>query len=59
MMDAGRGKVTYFVIVPSMSEITIESVDSQTNIRAVHATTPDADKENVILLAPGFSSSFF
>lgn len=32
---------------------------SQRKIRAVHATTPDADSENVIVLAPFFRLSSF
>lgn len=42
-----------FVIVPSISEMTTRSVESQTNIRAVAAIAPEADKEKVIALAPG------
>ena len=51
--------MTYFVMVPSMSEMTTWSVCSQTNRRAVHAATPVADRENVMLFAPGFRSSDF
>jgi len=36
-----------------MSEMTTRSVESQTNIRAVAAIAPEADKEKVIALAPG------
>ena len=49
----------YFVMVPSMSETTIESVWSQTNILAAHATTPEVDRENVTAFAPGLRSSCF
>lgn len=49
--------LSYFVMVPSMSEMTTWSVWSQTNRRAVHAAAPVADSENVILFAPGFKSS--
>lgn len=48
---------TYLVIVPSISDMTITSVDSHTNIRAVHAMTPVVESENVIVLAPGFKLS--
>ena len=51
--------IAYFVMVPSMSEMTTWSVCSQTNSRAVHAAAPVADSENVILFAPGFRSSDF
>jgi hypothetical protein len=47
------------VMVPSMSEMTIESVTSQTNMRAVQAAAPDAVSENVMLFAPSFKSSAF
>jgi hypothetical protein len=47
------------VIVPSMSEMTIESVASHTKIRAVHAAAPDAESEKVMLFEPSFSSSAF
>lgn len=50
---------THFVIVPSISEITTKSVDSQTKIRAVHATAPEVDSEKVIVLAPGFKLRLF
>ena len=43
----------YFVIVPSISEITTRSVESQTKIRAVAATAPEVESEKVIELAPG------
>ena len=33
------------------------SVDSHTNIRAVHAMTPEVESENVMTLAPGFKLS--
>lgn len=49
----------YFVIVPSISEMSTLSVCSQTKMRAVHAMTPEADSENVIVFAPGFKSSVF
>jgi hypothetical protein len=42
-----------------MSEMTIESVDSQTKILAVHAAAPDADREKVMLLEPSFRSRAF
>lgn len=41
------------VIVPSISEMTIWSVESHTNIRAVHAATPELESEKVIVFAPG------
>jgi len=40
------------VIVPSISDTTTRSVESHTNIRAVHAGTVELDKENVMVLAP-------
>src|ERR1700678_2782112 len=43
----------HLVMVPSISETTTRSVESQTNIRAVAATAPVADRENVIVFAPG------
>ena len=43
----------YFVIVPSISEITTRSVESQTKIRAVAATAPEVESEKVIEFAPG------
>lgn len=55
----GRMRIAYFVIVPSISEITTESVQSHTNNRAVHATAPVADKEKVMLFAPGLRSRDF
>jgi hypothetical protein len=42
-----------------MSEMTIESVDSQTKILAVQAIAPDADNEKVMLFEPSFKSSVF
>jgi hypothetical protein len=54
-----RKFTTYLVIVPSMSEMTIKSVESQTKMRAVHATAPEADKLKVILFGPDLSSSAF
>lgn len=42
-----------------MSEITTRSVESQTKMRAVAATAPEADNENVIELGPGFKLSDF
>lgn len=42
-----------------MSEITIWSEASQTKIRAVQVTTPDADNENVIEFGPFFNLSSF
>lgn len=47
------------VIVPSMSDTTIWSAESQTNSRAVQAATPVAEREKVIVLAPGFKSKDF
>lgn len=41
------------MIVPSISEITTRSFESQTNIRAVAAIAPEADKEKVMAFAPG------
>lgn len=49
----------YFVMVPSMSDTTTKSVCSQTKIRAVHATTPVADSEKVMVFAPGLRSKDF
>jgi len=40
--------------VPSMSETTTRSVESHTKIRAVHAMTPEVDRENVMVFAPDF-----
>jgi hypothetical protein len=47
------------VIVPSISETTTRSVDSQTKIRAVVADAPVADKEKVIEFAPGLKFNDF
>lgn len=47
------------MMVPSMSEMTIESVESQTKIRAVHAAAPDAESEKVMLFDPTLRSSAF
>lgn len=47
------------MIVPSMSETTTWSVDSQRNIRAVHATAPDAEREKVIVFEPALRSNAF
>lgn len=46
-------------MVPSMSEMSTMSVESQTKIRAVHAITPDVERENVIVFAPAFKLSAF
>lgn len=48
-----------FVMVPSMSDTTTESEESQRKIRAVQAITPEAERENVIVLAPFFRLSCF
>lgn len=50
---------THFVMVPSMSEMTTRSVWFHMKMRAVHAIAPVAESENVIELAPGFSSRLF
>lgn len=50
---------TNLVIVPSISETTTRSVDSQTKIRAVVADSPVADREKVIEFAPGFKFNDF
>lgn len=52
-------KLTYLVIVPSISDITTRSVESHTKIRAVAAMAPEADNENVIAFAPGLRLSDF
>ena len=44
---------TDFVIVPSISDTTTESVWSQTNILAVHAVALVDERENVTVFAPG------
>ena len=49
----------YFVIVPSISEMTTLSVCSQTKMRAVQAMTPEADNENVIEFAPDLRFNVF
>jgi hypothetical protein len=50
---------TYFVIVPSISDMTTISFESHTKIRAVQAITPVVDNENVMVFAPGFKLSAF
>lgn len=52
-------KWAHLVIVPSMSEMTTWSVESQTNMRAAHPGTPVVESENVIVFAPGFKFSDF
>lgn len=47
------------VIVPSISETTIWSVASQTNMRAVQVAAPVAEIEKVIELGPFFRLSCF
>lgn len=49
----------YLVIVPSISDTTTKSVDCHTKMRAVHAMTPEADSENVMVLAPDFKFNDF
>lgn len=43
----------HLVIVPSISEMTMWSVESHTNILAVHAATPELESEKVMVFAPG------
>lgn len=50
---------SYLVIVPSMSDTSTRSVESQTKIRAVHAMVPEVESEKVIELGPGFRLSDF
>lgn len=50
---------TYLVIVPSISDTTTESVDSQRKMLAVHAVSPESERENVMEFFPGFKSNCF
>lgn len=56
---SGAKKRAHLVIVPSISETTTWSVESQTNMRAAHPGTPVVESENVIVFAPGFRFSDF
>lgn len=53
--------LTYFVIVPSISEMTIWSVLSQRKIRAVQTANPEYDDvtENWTVFGPGLRHSCF
>lgn len=51
--------MAYLVIVPSISETTTWSVESQTNMRAAQPGAPVVESENVIVLAPGFRFNDF
>lgn len=51
---SGTKKPAHLVIVPSISETTTWSVESQTNMRDAHPGAPVVESENVIVFAPGF-----
>lgn len=57
MTYTGASLLSYFVIVPSISDMTTRSSSSQRKIRAVHDATPEYEEETekIILLAPCFS----
>ena len=59
VLDDDIQEQAHFVIVPSMSDTTTQSVASQRKILAVQAVAPEADRENVIEFIPGLRSSCF